>query len=161
MSHREQADRALARKALRIELRRRRRALSPAERSRAAERVAREIEARFHLHPGQNVALYNPLPGELDVAPLAATARRHGCTLYVPRITHTRHHRMRFVRLEGPLRVNRLGILEPRSLHAGSTSCSYRWWGSMRAACAWGWVPATTTGHSPICTCGVPGGARA
>jgi len=118
MSHREQADRALARKALRIELRRRRRALSPAERSRAAERVAREIEARFHLHPGQNVALYNPLPGELDVAPLAATARRHGCTLYVPRITHTRHHRMRFVRLEGPLRVNRLGILEPRPVSA-------------------------------------------
>ncbi len=116
MSDGEQAKRTRTRKALRAELRRRRRSLSPAERARAAQRIAREIEARFHLHPGQHVALYSPLPGELDVAPLAATARRHGCTLYVPRITDPRHCRMRFIRLEGPLRANRLGILEPRQL---------------------------------------------
>lgn len=109
---------ARARKALRAELRRRRRALPPETRARAAERIAEHVQRRYAMHPGQHVALYSPLPEEVAVAPIAALARRHGCHLYVPRLTDRRRCRMRFVELGGTLRRNRLGILEPTGTRA-------------------------------------------
>lgn len=104
---------ARARKALRAELRARRRAVPPETRARAARQVARHAERELALHPGQRIALYAPLGEELDVAPLARAVRRHGALVYLPRIVHPRACRMRFVADTGVMRRNRLGILEP------------------------------------------------
>jgi 5-formyltetrahydrofolate cyclo-ligase len=101
------------RKALRAELRARRREIPSEVRARAELRIASHIQRRFHLHPGRAVALYSPLPEELDVAPLMHIARLHGCRIFLPRITDRRRHRMVFVEARGPLEPNRLGILEP------------------------------------------------
>ncbi len=111
-------DIARARAALRRELRARRRAL-PAEARRSAERrVALHVRHHFSFHPGQRVALYAPLPEELDTAPLARLARERGALLYLPRIVDRRRRRMLFVPAQGPMRPNRLGILEPRATGA-------------------------------------------
>ena len=59
------------------------------------------------------VAVYAPLPSELDTAPLVRLALRHGCHVYLPRITDLRRRRMQFVESGGPMRRNHLGILEP------------------------------------------------
>ena len=53
------------------------------------------------------------MPDELDTGPLLALARQRGCRISVPRITSTRHNRMRFEDLEGPLRTGAFGISEP------------------------------------------------
>ena len=103
------------RKSLRAALRVERRAIPPDLRAAAARRIARHAARHFHLHPGQRVALYAPLPEELDVAPLMTAVRRHGGRIYVPRITDRRRRRMRFVPLVGAMRRNRLGILEPQA----------------------------------------------
>jgi 5-formyltetrahydrofolate cyclo-ligase len=114
---------AAARKALRGELRARRRAIPPDIRAEAQRRAARNVQRHFHLHPGQRIALYSPLPEEFDIAPLAELARRHGGILYVPRITDRRRRRMRFVAARGPMTANHLGILEPE----GTESIGARW----------------------------------
>ncbi|MGH8228983.1 MAG: 5-formyltetrahydrofolate cyclo-ligase [Steroidobacteraceae bacterium] len=101
------------RKALRKELRARRRAIPPEVRARLERRVAQHVEHHVHLHPGQRIALYAPLAEELDVAPIARVARRHGALIYLPRITDRHRKRMRFVRDGGVAIRNRLGILEP------------------------------------------------
>ena len=105
--------RARARKLLRAELRARRRALTREQREAAARRVALQVQRHFSLHPGQRIALYSPLPEELDVAPLAALVRRHGGRIFVPRLSDRRRRRMQFVAASGPMRPNPLGILEP------------------------------------------------
>ncbi len=104
---------AQARRALRRQLRARRRAIPPDARRRAERRVALHARSHFRFHPGQRIALYAALPEELDVAPLARLARRQGALLYLPRIVDRRLRRMRFVAAGGPMRPNRLGILEP------------------------------------------------
>jgi 5-formyltetrahydrofolate cyclo-ligase len=114
---------AQARKALRRELRARRRAIPPEARRQAAWRVAQHVRRHFRFHPGQRVALYAPLPEELDITPLAQLARRQGAILYLPRIVDRRRRRMIFVAARGPMRVNRLGILEP----GAGASLSARW----------------------------------
>ena len=107
-----------ARKALRRELRARRRLLPAEMRALAARRIASHVARCFPFRPGQRVALYSPLPHELDVAPLARLARLHRCRIYLPRIIDRRKHRMSFVEARGALLPNRLGILEPRSARA-------------------------------------------
>jgi 5-formyltetrahydrofolate cyclo-ligase len=107
-----------ARKALRAELRAKRRKIPRESRSRAEQRVALTIQRHFHLHPGQRIALYAPLRDELGVAPLVRIARLHGARVYLPRLTDRRHRRMSFVDAEGPLRPNRMGILEPSAARA-------------------------------------------
>jgi 5-formyltetrahydrofolate cyclo-ligase len=103
------------RRALRTELRARRRQIPSEVRARAERRIAAHIERCFHLRPGRSVALYSPLAEELDVAPLMQLARLHGCRIYLPRITDRRKHRMRFLEAQGALEPNRMGILEPAS----------------------------------------------
>ena len=49
------------------------------------------------------------------MAPLAEIIRRHGGRVFLPRLIDLRHHRMRFEEALGPMRRNRLGILEPDS----------------------------------------------
>ena len=108
-----------ARARLRTELRALRRALSPAERARAAKLVARHIDRSLGLRAGDRVALYCTLRDELDSTPLFALARRRGWRVYVPRVERARHGRkMRFVEAAGRERVNRLGIREPQASRA-------------------------------------------
>jgi 5-formyltetrahydrofolate cyclo-ligase len=102
-----------ARRALRRELRAKRRAIPPAVRAAAAERVALLAGRHFPLHPGQRIGLYSPLRDELDIEPLARLITRHGGRIYVPRLTDRRRFRMRFLEAIGPMRPNHLGILEP------------------------------------------------
>jgi 5-formyltetrahydrofolate cyclo-ligase len=89
----------------------------------AARRVARNAARVVRLRPGLRIAVYAPLPDELDVQPLVTLARERGCRIYLPRLTDRRRARMRFVEATGPLRRNRLGILEP----AAARPVSARW----------------------------------
>jgi len=102
-----------ARRALRRELRTKRRAIPPGVRAAAAERVAALVRHHFPVHPGQRIGLYCPLRDELDIAPLARIVARHGGRIFVPRLTDRRRCRMRFMEATGPMRPNHLGILEP------------------------------------------------
>ncbi len=99
--------------ALRRGLRARRRAITGQSRADAALRVARQIDAARWLRPGRRIGLYLAMPDELDTGPLIALARKRGCLVAVPRITSTRHGRMRFEDLDGPLRRGAFGISEP------------------------------------------------
>jgi 5-formyltetrahydrofolate cyclo-ligase len=113
-----------ARRSLRAELNARRRAVSAAERTAAAERAALNADRALHFAAGQRIAVYAALAVELDCAPLIALAASRGCRLFLPRIDRRRRSRaMRFVELGGSLRENRLGIGEP----AGFASIGARW----------------------------------
>jgi len=113
-----------ARSSLRAELNARRRAVSAAERTAAAERAALNADRALHFAAGQRIAVYAALAVELDSAPLIALARSRGCRLFLPRIDRRRRSRaMRFVELGGLLRENRFGIGEP----AGFTTIGARW----------------------------------
>ena len=104
---------AAERKAVRRELRARRRAIPLEIRAAAERRIALNVQRRFALRPGQRIALYAPLPEELDVSPLIELIARHRGRIYLPRLIDRRKHRMRFVAARGPMTRNRLGILEP------------------------------------------------
>jgi 5-formyltetrahydrofolate cyclo-ligase len=104
------------RKALRKTLRAKRRSVSAIERASVAQLVARNADRYLQLQAGWRIALYAPMPSELDTAPLIELARRRGCQIYVPRIDrHSLGRKMRFVELTGRQRRNRLGIHEPES----------------------------------------------
>jgi len=98
-----------------------RRAVPPAARRLAAVAVAHHIRRTFKLRPGMRIAVYAPLPSELDTAPLVRLARQRGCHIYLPRLTDLRRRRMQFIEAAGPMRRNRLGILEPITRRALST----------------------------------------
>jgi 5-formyltetrahydrofolate cyclo-ligase len=105
------------RKALRQQLRARRRSVSAVERIRAGQLVARNADRHVHLRAGWRIAVYAALPSELDTTPLIELARNRGCKIYVPRIDrHSLGRKMRFVELTGRQRRNRLGIEEPEGL---------------------------------------------
>jgi 5-formyltetrahydrofolate cyclo-ligase len=118
------SDPGVARSTLRATLRSRRRAIAPAERSRAARLAARNADRALHLAAGARIALYAALPAELDTAPLIELAVERGCRLYLPRIDRRRaSSAMRFVAMHGALKANRLGIDEPQGL----TGIGARW----------------------------------
>lgn len=103
-----------ARRTLRASLAARRRGVSPGARARAAHLVAHHAERALHLKAGWRVALYAALPAELDATPLIELARARGCHIYLPRIDRARRARgMRFLKMTGALKRNRLGIDEP------------------------------------------------
>ena len=106
------------RAAQRRQLKALRRAIPPAERQRAARLLARHAARVLPLRPGLRVALYAPLPAEIDTAPLERLARNRGCRIYLPRIIDSRRNRMCFIEAAGPMRANHLGILEPIRMRA-------------------------------------------
>jgi 5-formyltetrahydrofolate cyclo-ligase len=101
------------RNALRRHLKKLRRAVPPAERRAAGAAVAHHIRQSFNLRPGLRIAVYAPLPSELDTAALVRLAEQHRCCLYLPRLTDLRRRRMQFVAAGGNMRRNHLGIMEP------------------------------------------------
>src|SRR5215470_17416468 len=88
------------RKALRRQLRARRRAVSPVERVLNSQAVARNVDRWLHLRPSWRIALYAALPEELDTTPLIELARMRGCRIYLPRIDrHSLGRKMQFVEM--------------------------------------------------------------
>lgn len=114
----------LARKALRTELRAKRRAVTPEVRARASRQVARNIDRVFRLRPGMRVAIYASFREELDSGPLLRLARQRGCRIFLPRID-SRTISMKFVEALAGARetTNHLGIVEPH----GTRAIGARW----------------------------------
>lgn len=102
------------RRALRRELRARRRAIQGPARELAARNLARLVAASGLLRPGRRIALYLAMPEEIDTLPLLQIARQRGCFIATPRITSIRHNRIRFHDLEGAVQRGAFGIMEPR-----------------------------------------------
>ncbi len=100
---------------LRRQMRRQRRLLAPDARAEAHRRFALILNLARLLQPGRRVAVYFAYGHEADLRHVIEVARRRGCRLYLPVITHFRHSRMRFVRyrIDSVMRVNRYGIAEP------------------------------------------------
>ena len=111
-----------ARAALRSSLRQSRRALPRSERVHAARAVRRAVSRLFWLRSGTRIAAYVAADGELDPAPLVATALARGCHVYLPRIAHFRRARLRLLRAGGVQLENRFGIAEPNSSDARAAS---------------------------------------
>ncbi len=112
-----------ARRSLRASLRARRRAVSAAERARAAGRVARLADHALALRSGRRIGIYAATAEELDTSCLIALALRRGCLVYLPRIDRrTRVRAMRFARLSERQSVNRFGIAEPAGPPLASAS---------------------------------------
>lgn len=88
------------RNALRQQLRRRRRAIPPAEQTKAATAVARLLSRQPLIKPGARIGVYLALPAELNLQPFIELAWRRGCRLFVPHISHARRKQMRFYRLQ-------------------------------------------------------------
>jgi 5-formyltetrahydrofolate cyclo-ligase len=105
---------------LRRQMRERRRSLPADVRESAHRQFARFLSRSPLLQPGRRVAVYFAYGHEADLSEVIALARRRGCLLYLPVITHVRHHRMRFVRYHAAssMRKNRYGIAEPDPRHA-------------------------------------------
>jgi 5-formyltetrahydrofolate cyclo-ligase len=101
------------RNVLRRRLKKLRRAVPAAERRAAAAAVAHHVRHSFRLRPGLRIAVYAPLPSELDTAALIRLGEQHRCRIYLPRLTDLRRHRMQFVAAGGAMRRNHLGIMEP------------------------------------------------
>jgi 5-formyltetrahydrofolate cyclo-ligase len=101
-----------------------RRNIPPGLRRAFARRIARHVLRLRRLRPGQNIAVYLPLGAETDTSVLMRGLLTRGCRLYLPRIGSLRSGRMRFIAADsGPLRPNRIGILEP----TGHRQLGARW----------------------------------
>jgi 5-formyltetrahydrofolate cyclo-ligase len=109
-----------ARRSLRASLRAKRRAVTAAERVRAARQVARHADRLLNLRSDRRIGIYAATAEELDTSCLIALALHRGCRVYLPRIDRrARVHAMRFVEIADgtlamprSLRMNRFGIIE-------------------------------------------------
>lgn len=102
-------------RAARRRLRALRLALAPNERTSAEQAIAGAIRRMKLLRRGRRVAVYLPMPGEVDPVSLLASAWRAGCRVFVPRVTDRRRGRMVFIPLrpDSRFRPNVFGIAEP------------------------------------------------
>lgn len=104
---------------IRADVRRRlkvqRRGLSPTDRAARAQRIAAALQRARVVRPGQRIAVYNPINGEVELDPIVDWARALGCVLYLPRIVSWSRRRMKFVRWtkRSLLRPHRFGMVEP------------------------------------------------
>jgi len=102
------------RRAQRRELRRLRAAMTAGSRLQADQRIARTLALKPWLGNGRSAALYVSASPEVDTAMLRQLCARRGCTVYLPRISDYRNHRIVLCRDRGlALRPNRFGIGEP------------------------------------------------
>lgn len=104
-------------KSLRAQMRARRRALNPAERSAAAERFATAIWPQLQPTGIRHIAVYLAFDGELDPAPLVRRLWAAGKRVYLPVVTRLAPRRLWFreYRPDSRLQPNRFGIPEPVS----------------------------------------------
>lgn len=106
-----------ARKALRRQLRKARRALSQQEQSNAAHSLLAVLRKRPEIRRARRVAVYLPQDGEIDPGPLAAWLAARGCLVCLPVIDPIARgsQRLRFApwHPHTPWQTNRYGIDEP------------------------------------------------
>lgn len=109
------ADVSATREDMRRMMRAKRLALSSALRSAAARDISRRIVGGHLLRPRMRIAVYLPVRGEVDLAPLITHALRLKCRLYLPRVIDLKARRMEFFRFHDlkSLTRSRLGLLEP------------------------------------------------
>jgi len=101
---------------LRMELRRNRRSLSPADHARRSRIAAAFVARLAAFKSGARVAIYLPFDGETNPGALVAAAQRRGIRLYVPVVVDLAHRRLRFYPLEGRTRRAIFGISIPHVL---------------------------------------------
>jgi 5-formyltetrahydrofolate cyclo-ligase len=103
------------RNALRREMRRRRRALTPLAQQQAASALARQLGRHPLFLRSRHIAFYLPNDGEMDLTPLIARAQAMGKRCYLPVLSPLYHNRLWFAPYhpESPLLLNRFGIPEP------------------------------------------------
>jgi 5-formyltetrahydrofolate cyclo-ligase len=108
-----------SRQALRRELRRRRRALTPAQRQAASQRLCRLLRRLPEVQRARRVALYLPNDGEIDPTPLIGWLRRRGARVHLPVLRPLSRNRLWFVHYhpDTPMATNRYGIPEPETRH--------------------------------------------
>ena len=98
---------------VRKEMRRRRKAFSPAEHATLSARAARFIVSLPQFRYGSRIAVTLSFDREMDTAPLVAAARRRGIRLYTPVVVGKRQRRLRFYPLCSRTRRGTYGILVP------------------------------------------------
>ena len=99
---------------VRKELRRRRKALAPADHAARSLQAAKFMTRLAPFRHGSRVALTLSFDGECDTAPLVAAARRRGVRLYTPVVVGKRQRRLRFYPLGERTRRGTYGILVPQ-----------------------------------------------
>lgn len=106
----------MSKSALRKELRKRRRALSPLDQKAAARRLCRRMVTTSLFRFSRRIAFTMAADGEIDPSLLTATAQRMGKECYLPVISPVGPPRLRFKRWRKgeALCTNFYGIAEPR-----------------------------------------------
>lgn len=106
---------SLDRNVIRREMRRRRRALSPADRREAAQALARQLGNSTLFLRSEHIAFYLVNDGEMDLTPLIHRAWAMGKHCYLPVLSPAFHNRLWFApyRPDTPLRHNQFRIAEP------------------------------------------------
>lgn len=104
--------------ALRMQMRKQRKAIPLAQRHKAARELARQFHRYRVLQRARHVAVYLAMGSELDTGPLIARLLQRGVAVYAPRLV--RNHNMRFIslpkRVGSPrrMRPHQHGMREPR-----------------------------------------------
>ncbi|SFC32301.1 5-formyltetrahydrofolate cyclo-ligase [Marinospirillum celere] len=105
------------RQALRQQLRRRRRALSPQEQTQAAVGLAQQLSQTAAFINAKSLAVYLPSDGEIDPYPLVQRALSLSKKVYLPVLHPSLPRLLWFVRWQPgqtPMDCNRFGIAEPK-----------------------------------------------
>jgi len=115
------------RNTLRKELRSARRALTPAQQSRASKQLFRQLAQHPLFVRSRHIAFYLASDGEIDPTLLMRHARRLGKSCYLPVVSGWPRKTMRFQRIIPGQRwvQNRFGITEPR-LNSGRQAAPWR-----------------------------------
>ena len=99
-------------RALRVEMRARRRGVSKPERARMAEALARHLGASLRVRRARRIACYLPNDGEMDLGPVMDFLRAAGRQVLLPALHGAGLWFFPYDR-ETPLTPNRFGIPEP------------------------------------------------
>ena len=112
-----EANRADPRRAIRAEMRRRRRALPSHERRARDQAITRLLGGSGPFLRADHIAFYLTNDGEVDLAPLIRRAWAMGKRCYLPVLGPVHHNRLWFARYEPDSRMvrNRFGIPEPET----------------------------------------------
>ena len=103
------------RKQLRKQLRSKRRALTPSQQQKAAQRLVKHLRAHPVFLRSQHIALYMADDGEIDLQPLLRVAQRMGKQCYLPVLHPLKRNTLWFGRYRcgDVLLANRFGLAEP------------------------------------------------
>ncbi|WP_434983815.1 5-formyltetrahydrofolate cyclo-ligase [Vreelandella zhaodongensis] len=106
--------------ALRRELRRRRRTLSPSQQKQAAITLCQRLKQLPEIQRSKRISLYLPVNGEIDPTPLLPWLRQRKVSIYLPVLRPFSANCLWFVayRESTPMVKNRFGIAEPCSWFA-------------------------------------------